>query len=164
MTRPFVRWPNPCLAAPAASVTEITDDIRAIWDEMVEAMRAMPGVGLAAPQLGVMLRLAVVDAADGRFPTLRMANPEVIETGPDTDIGPEASPNIPGIEVRLRRPTRVRVRYLDASGTAAEADLPGLWARSMLHQIDHLEGRTIIDRLSPVRRDMVLRKLRKRAG
>ena len=161
--RAFVPWPDPRLRKPAAPVTEITDEIRAIWDEMVAAMRAMPGrgIGLAAVQLGIPLRLAVVDAGDGSRALVKMANPRVIAAAPQMTEAVEASPNLPGIEATIARPEAVSIGYMDAAGITVRADLEGLWARSALHQIDHLEGRLFVDRLSRVRRDMLLRKARK---
>ena len=91
--RPFVMWPHRSLRTPAAPVEAITDDIRAIWSEMVEAMDAMPGVGLAAVQLGIDLRLAVVDCSDERGKAVRMANPEVLHASVQPRDHAEASPN-----------------------------------------------------------------------
>ncbi len=159
--RPFLRWPDPRLATPAAPVAAVTDDTRAIWDEMIRAMEAMPGVGLAAPQLGVMLRLAVVDASTERGRAIRMANPEVLEAAPELAPRTEASPNLPGVSAELRRPARVRVRWLDETGAAVERDFDGLWATSVQHQIDHLDGRMFFDRLKPVKRRMLLARAAK---
>jgi len=99
--RPFIMWPAKVLRTPANDVAEITDEVRAIWDEMIEAMDAMPGVGLAAPQLGVSLRLAVVDASDKRGQAVRMANPTILHASAEPRLHEEASPNLPGMSAAL---------------------------------------------------------------
>jgi len=165
--RPFVPWPDKRLRTPAEPVAEVNETVRMIWDDMVETMDAMPGVGLAAPQIGIMLRLAVVDASDKRGQAVKMANPEVIHASVQLRKHEEASPNLPGISAIIERPRAVTVRYLNEAGEVEERDLVGLWATSVQHQIDHLEGRVFIDRLGPVRRKMLiarLQKLRRLAG
>lgn len=159
--RPFVMWPDPRLRRPAAPVTEITDEIRAIWEEMIAAMDAMPGVGLAAVQLGIPLALAVVDASDARGQAIRMANPEILHASVHLREHEEASPNLPGVSAVVSRPRAVTVRFLNGAGETEERDLVGLWATSVQHQIDHLAGRMYFDRLSRVKRDMLLRRARK---
>jgi len=159
--RPFLLWPDPRLRRPAAPVDAITDDIRAIWDEMIAAMDAMPGVGLAAPQLGIPLALAVVDASDARGQEIRMANPEILHASIEYCDHEEASPNLPGVSAVIARPRAVTVRYLNDRGEAETRDLVHLWATSVQHQIDHLAGRMYFDRLSRVKRDMLLRRARK---
>ena len=160
MARPFVMWPDPRLRTPATPVTDITDAVRALWDEMVEAMEAMPGVGLAAPQLGVMLRLVVVDASEGRGQAVRMANPEVLHASVQPRIHEEGSPNLPGVWAAISRPRAVSVRFLNTDGADETRDFVGLWATSVQHQIDHLDGLMYFDRLSRIKRTMLL----KRAG
>jgi len=165
--RPFVPWPDKRLRTPAEPVAEVNETVRMIWDDMVETMDAMPGVGLAAPQIGIMLRLAVVDASDKRGQAVKMANPEVIHASVQLRKHEEASPNLPGISAIIERPRAVTVRYLNEAGEVEERDFVGLWATSVQHQIDHLEGRVFIDRLGPVRRKMLiarLQKLRRLAG
>ena len=165
MSRPVIPWPDPRLRRPAESVAEITGEIRALWNEMIEVMEAMPGVGLAAPQLGVMLRLAVVDASRERGQAVRMANPQILHASEKMNLHEEASPNLPGVSARISRPRAVTVRFLNAAGEVEERDFVGLWATSVQHQIDHLNGRMYFDRLSPVKRQMLLKralKLRRR--
>jgi len=137
------------------------DDIRSLWDEMVEAMDAMPGVGLAAVQLGVPLRLAVVDASDKRGQSIRMANPEVLHASVELREHQEASPNLPGVSAVISRPRAVTVRFMDESGTYDRRDFVGLWATSVQHQIDHLNGRMYFDHLSRLKRDRLIGKARK---
>ncbi len=162
--RPVLRWPDPRLRRPAAPVAAITDDIRRIWEDMIDTMEAMPGVGLAAPQIGVGLRLAVVDASAERGRALRMANPEILHASIELRAHEEASPNLPGVSAVIERPRAVTLRWLDENGETVQRDLVGLWATSVQHQIDHLDGKMYFDRLGRVRRDMLLRKARKLAG
>ncbi|MGR3364460.1 MAG: peptide deformylase [Maritimibacter harenae] len=159
--RPFVMWPDKRLRTPAAPVEAVTDDVRAIWDEMIDAMETMPGVGLAAVQLGVMQRLAVVDASEERGQAVRMANPEVLHASVKLNGHDEASPNLPGVWARIERPRAVTVRFMNADGEMQEQDFVGLWATSVQHQIDHLNGRMYFDHLSKLKRDRLIAKARK---
>jgi len=159
--RDFVMWPDKRLRTPAADVDAITDDIRAIWDDMIETMDAMPGLGLAAPQIGVMLRLAVVDASDARGRAIRMANPEVIAASDATNDHEEASPNLPGVWARVTRPAKVTVAFTDHLGLRVRQEFTGLLATSVQHQIDHLAGRMYFDRLSKTKRDMLIKRATK---
>ena len=140
-------WPDKRLRSPADPVEAVTDEIRATWIDMIDTMEAMPGVGLAAPQIGVMLRLAVVDASDARGQAVRMANPEILHASIELRAHDEGSPNLPGED-----------------GAIEERDFVGLWATSVQHQIDHLNGKMYFDHLSKVKRDMLLRKARKVGG
>ncbi|MDF1709396.1 MAG: peptide deformylase [Paracoccaceae bacterium] len=161
--RRCIPWPDKRLRTPAADVPAITDEIRAIWTDMIDTMEAMPGVGLAAPQIGVMLRLAVVDASDKRGQAVRMANPEIVHASVQLRDHEEASPNLPGVSATISRPRAVLVRFLNELGAVEERDFVGLWATSVQHQIDHLAGRMYFDHLSKVKRDMLLRRARKQA-
>ena len=159
--RPFLRWPDARLRRAADPVEEVTDAVRRIWDDMIETMDAMPGVGLAAPQIGVTLRLAVVDASDARDRRIRLAHPEIVDASAVMNEHEEASPNLPGVYARVRRPRGVSVRFLDESGAYVQRDFVGLEATSVQHQIDHLNGRMYFDRLGKVKRDMLLRRAQK---
>jgi peptide deformylase len=159
--RRCIPWPDPRLHQPAAPVDAITDEIRAIWADMVDTMEAMPGVGLAAPQIGVMLRLAVVDASDVRGQVVRMANPEVLHASGQMRTHEEGSPNLPGVWASIERPRAVTVRFVNEHGALEERDFVHLWATSVQHQIDHLNGRMYFDHLSKVKRDMLLRRAKK---
>lgn len=161
--REFVMWPDKRLRTPAADVAAITDEIRAIWADMIETMDAMPGVGLAAPQIGVMLRLAVVDASDERGRAIRMANPEIISASDAMNDHEEASPNLPGVWAKVTRPAQVTVAFTDHHGMRVRQDFTGLWATSVQHQIDHLAGRMYFDRLSKLKREMLLKRASKGA-
>ena len=159
--RPFVPWPDRRLFTAAAPVGEITDEVRAIWRDMVDVMDAMPGYGLAAPQIGVMLRLAVVDCSESRGRAVRMADPEIAAASDELFEWDEASPNLPGFSASIRRPARVTVVFTDPGGNRIRQDFEDLWSTSVQHQIDHLNGRMYYDRLSRTRREMFLKKARK---
>ncbi|ADE87120.1 peptide deformylase [Rhodobacter capsulatus] len=158
--RPFIRFDDKRLHTAAAPVEAITDEIRAIWADMVDTMEAMPGqgVGLAAPQIGVMLRLAVVDASEARGQAILMANPEVLHASGQMREHDEASPNLPGVWATISRPRAVTVRFLNAAGEIEERDFVHLWATSVQHQIDHLNGKTYVDHLSMLKRKMLVAK------
>lgn len=160
--RSFIPWPDKRLRTVADPVGEITDDIRTIWDDMIEVMNAMPGYGLAAPQIGVMQRLAVVDCSDERGRAVRMANPEILASSDETFTWDEASPNLPGLSAAVTRPARVTVAFTDADGNRLKQDFEDLWATSVQHQIDHLNGKMYFERLSRTKREMLLKKARKR--
>ncbi|WP_372992712.1 peptide deformylase [Sulfitobacter sp.] len=162
--RKIIPWPNTCLRTAAAQVSEITDEIRGLWEDMIDTMDAMPGVGLAAPQIGVMLQVAVVDASQGRNKRIRLANPVILDASAILNEHDEASPNLPGVSAMVKRPRGVTVRYLDENGVVTRRDFVGLEATSVQHQIDHLAGKMYFDNLSKTRRDMLLRKARKFKG
>jgi peptide deformylase len=159
--RRCIPWPDERLRTVAASVDQVTDAVRAMWDDMIDTMEAMPGVGLAAPQIGEMLRLAVVDSSAERGQAVRMANPEVLHASVELRAHDEGSPNLPGVWARIDRPRAVTVRFLDETGAVQERDFVGLWATSVQHQIDHLDGKMYFDRLSKMKRDMLIRRARK---
>lgn len=161
MLRPFLSFPDKRLKTVVPPVAEITDEIRAIWADMVETMDAMPGVGLAGPQIGVMLQLAVVDCSDERGKAVLMANPEILHASGQMREHDEASPNLPGVSAVISRPRAVTVRFLNEKGETEERDFVHLWATSVQHQIDHLQGRLYFDRLSPLKRKMLLAKAAK---
>ena len=157
-------WPDKRLRTKAEEVTEITDEIRTIWNDMVDTMEAMPGVGLGAPQIGVMLRLAVVDGSKERGKAVRMANPEVLHASIELREHEEASPNLPGVSAKIKRPRAVTVQFMNEAGENEERDFVGIEATSVQHQIDHLNGKMFFDNLSKVKRDMLLRKAKKLNG
>ena len=159
--RPFVPWPDKRLRTPAEPVAAVTETVRMIWDDMVETMDAMPGYGLAAPQIGIMMRLAVVDCSDKRGQAVKMANPEVLHASVQMRRHEEASPNLPGVSAAIDRPRAVTVRFLNEAGEVEDRDFVGLWATSVQHQIDHLNGRMYFDRLSKLKRDMLIKRAQK---
>ncbi len=159
--RPFIPYEDRRLHSAAAPVDSITETVRMIWDDMIDTMEAMPGVGLAAPQIGIMMRLAVIDASDKRGQAVKMANPEVLHASVHRRKYEEASPNLPGVSAAIERPRAVTVRFLNEMNEIEERDFVGLWATSVQHQIDHLNGKTFVDHLSPLRRKMLVQKSRK---
>lgn len=159
--RPCIPWPDKRLQTPAAPVEAITDEIRAIWADMVDTMEAMPGYGLAAPQIGIMQRLAVVDGSTERGQAVLMANPEILHASAQPRDHDEASPNLLGVFATITRPRAVTVRFLNAQGEIEERDFVHIWATSVQHQIDHLNGKMYFDHLSKTKRDMLLKKARK---
>ena len=164
--RPCLIWPDARLRRPAKPVAEITPDVMAIWADMIDTMEAMPGVGLAAPQIGVPLRLAVVDASNERGQAVRMANPEILHASGQFRDHEEASPNLPGVFATVRRPRAVTVRFVNEQGALEERDFVHLWATSVQHQIDHLNGRLYFDHLTALKRKMLIarsEKMRRRA-
>ena len=157
----FLKWPDKRLRAKAQAVAEITDDINSIWVDMIDTMNSMPGIGLAAPQIGIDLRLAVVDASEARNKPIKLANPEILQSSLEYSEIEEASPNLSGISVKIKRPKKVTVRFLNKDGFIDRKDFTGLWATSIQHQIDHLNGKMFFDHLSKVKRDILLRKVKK---
>jgi peptide deformylase len=131
---------------------------------MIDTMEAMPGVGLAAPQIGVPLRLAVVDASGTRGQAVRMANPSVLHASSLMRGHEEASPNLPGVSAHIERPRAVTVRFLNDAGIWEDKDFVGLWAASVQHQIDHLAGRMYFDHLTLLKRSMLIKRSEKLRG
>ncbi|MFZ1470129.1 MAG: peptide deformylase [Paracoccaceae bacterium] len=160
-SRPCLAWPHPLLKTAAADVPEITDEVRAIWRDMVDTMEAMPGYGLAAVQIGVPLRLAVVDCSAKRGQAVLMANPQILHASGQFREHDESSPNLFGVSAVIRRPRAVTVRFLNAEGVVEDRDFVDLWATSAQHQIDHLAGRMYFDHLSPLKRKMLFARAEK---
>ncbi len=160
---PIIIAPDPRLKQISAPVARVDDRIRRLMDDMLETMYQAPGVGLAAPQVGVLERVIVVDASDKdeeRAP-LRMANPELIEVS-DEDVNyEEGCLSLPEHYAEVARPARVRVRYLDHENEIRELDAEGLLGTCIQHEMDHLEGILFVDHLSALKRNMILRKLTK---
>ena len=159
--RPFLMWPDKRLRQAVARINGVTDDVHTIWADMIDTMYAMPGVGLAAPQIGVMQALAVVDCSEGRNQPVQMANPELVWASDQLQEHTEGSPNLPNQWAKVTRPSKVRVRYVDETGASVEKEFDGLWATSVQHQIDHLGGQMFFDRLGGVKRRLMLNKHQK---
>ncbi len=167
MIRPIVKYGDPVLTRPAASVTEVTDETRRLIDDMIETMYAAPGIGLAAPQIGVALRVCVIDITGGRRggEVITLVNPEFVErTG--MQLEEEGCLSLPGHNATVARPERAVVRGLDRNGLEITIDGTGLLARALQHELDHLDGTLFVNRLRGLTRDLILRKVRKqqRAG
>jgi peptide deformylase len=159
--RVTVPWPAQVLRSRAGDVTALTPEVRSVWADMIDTMEAMPGYGLAAVQIGIPLRLAVVDASDARGQAVRMANPQVLHASGQMREHEEASPNLPGVSAVISRPRAVTVRFLNADGVIEDREFVGLWATSVQHQIDHLAGKMYFDHLSAVKRQMLIAKSEK---
>jgi len=160
-SRAFIPYPDKRLKTVCPPVEAITDEIRQIWADMVETMDAMPGYGLAGPQIGVLQRLAVVDCSEERGKAVLMANPEILHASSQPREHEEASPNLPGMSAVISRPRAVTVQFLNAQGEMEERDFVNLWATSVQHQIDHLNGKMYFDNLKSVKRQMFLKKAKK---
>lgn len=160
---PIIVAPDPRLKQRAEPVAEVTPDIATLMDDMLETMYAAPGVGLAAPQVGVLKRVIVVDpAGDGEDPRpLRMANPEILSFSTEEKEYDEGCLSVPDFYEIVVRPDRVRVRYLDETGTKQELEADGLLSVVIQHEIDHLDGTLFVDHISSLKRNMILRKLKK---
>ena len=162
MIRPITKYGDRVLRTRATEVTTITTDVHALIDDMIETMHAAPGVGLAAPQIDVSLRIFVADPSSGRRADdlVIMINADIIEReGVKTE--PEGCLSVPGFEAPVARPTRMIVRGLDRAGTAQSIEGCGLLARVFQHEIDHLDGSLFVDHLRGLRRDIIMRKVKK---
>jgi peptide deformylase len=162
--RPIVKWGHPLLHAPAAPVPEIDAGVRKLVADMVDTMYAAPGIGLAAPQIGVPLRVIVVDLSVGerKQELIELVNPEFV-TREGEQRHEEGCLSVPGYGGTPLRPARVVVKGLDLGGTPRVYEGTELLARALCHEIDHIDGLLFVDRLSPLKRDLLKRKLRKRA-
>jgi peptide deformylase len=167
MRRPILRYGEPVLHTPAAAVTAITPDIEQLIDDMVETMHAAPGVGLAAPQVGTALRVCVVDLSVGKraADVHVLVNPELVKME-GMQLHEEGCLSVPGIEASVVRPARVTVRALDRQGRAREIEGEGLLARALQHEIDHIDGVLFVDRLRPMYRRSIVKRIERlrRAG
>lgn len=148
------------LRAPAEEVGEFDDDLRALVRSMYDTMYAAEGIGLAGPQVGVSRRVIVVDVHEEEHPPFALVNPRVVESGKATDKSEEGCLSIPGVSGVVERPSRVVVEGRDEQGEEVRIEADGLLGRCLQHEIDHLDGVLFIDRLSPLKRDMVLKKYR----
>ena len=155
-------YPDPVLRVRCPEVTLFDEDLRRLAEDMAETMYDAPGVGLAAPQVGIETRLAVVDAClpDGEDGLHILVNPQIVATeGADIDL--EGCLSIPGITDKVQRARRVTVRAQDLDGVPFELDAQGVLARVILHEVDHLDGVLFIDRLRGLRRERAKRQLRR---
>lgn len=162
---PIVTLPDPILRKLSRPVEQIDDTLRRLADDMLETMYAAPGVGLAAIQVGVPRRLVVLDVADDdeEPQPLVLVNPEIVSLGAETRLHEEGCLSIPDVRVEIERPTTLTLRYLDRHGETRELTAEGLLATAIQHEINHLDGKLIIDFLSTLKRDMVVRKFKKQA-
>ena len=162
--RPIVKYGDPVLHSSAAPVEHIDDSIRALLTDMVETMYAAPGIGLAAPQIGVPLRVIVIDLSVGEDgdQLIQLVNPELVVREGDQRYE-EGCLSVPGYGGSPVRPARVEVKGLDPDGIERAYAATELLARAFCHEIDHIDGFLFVDRLSPLKRDLMKRRLRKRS-
>jgi peptide deformylase len=162
MLRPIVKYGGDVLHESARDVDVITNETTALIDDMIATMYAAPGIGLAAPQVGVPLRIFVIDLSVGRDPSglFVMLNPVVVEQE-GMQLEEEGCLSMPGFTATVARPNRVVVRGLDREGREQIREGTGLLARALQHEMDHLDGKLFVDRLRGIKRDLIVRKIRK---
>jgi len=167
MIRPILKYGDATLHEPARPVASISTEIQQLIDDMVQTMYAAPGIGLAAPQVGVPLRIIVVDVSLGHDPNALMTfvNPEFVERD-GVQLEDEGCLSVPGFNATVVRPARAILKGLDRSGQPQQQEASGLLARAFQHEMDHLDGMLFVDRLRGIKRELIVRKIRKltRAG
>ncbi len=162
MIRDILIHPDPRLKKPCDPVAKVTPEISQLASDMLDTMYAAPGIGLAAPQIGAMLRVIVMDCIkDGPPEPMVLLNPVVIWTSEDLSTYDEGCLSIPDQYAEVKRPASVTVRWLDLTGADQERQFDGLWATCVQHEIDHLNGKLFIDYLGPLKRQMITRKMEK---
>jgi peptide deformylase len=167
MIRPILRYGAGVLHAQAAPVADVTADLQQIIDDMMQTMYTAPGIGLAAPQVGVPLRLFVCDLSVGRSAAelLTFVNPEFVERD-GMQLEEEGCLSVPGFNATVARPSRVVLKGLDREGRDQSVEATGLLARCFQHEMDHLDGTVFVDRLRGLQKDLIVRRIKKlsRAG
>ncbi len=164
MKRPILIHPDPRLKKVCAPVADISDELRQLADDMLETMYDAPGVGLAAPQIGVLDRVIVLDCVkeEGEAARpLQMFNPRIIASSDESNVYEEGCLSIPEQYAEVIRPKVVDVEWIDRDGNLKTESFDGLWATCVQHEIDHLEGKLFIDYLKPMKRQMITRKMQK---
>ncbi len=162
MKRPILIHPDPRLKKPCEPVGAITPEIVTLAADMLETMYDAPGIGLAAPQVGVMQRVLVMDCAkEGPPEPMVLLNPRVTWASEDLSSYEEGCLSIPDQYAEVKRPARVQVVWMDMDGQTQEREFEGLWATCVQHEIDHLDGKLFIDYLGPLKRQMITRKMEK---
>ncbi len=160
---PIIKAPDPRLKTACEPVEAVDADLRRLMDDMLETMYAAPGVGLAAPQIGVTKRILVMDVArhDEERTPLRIVNPEIIEASGAIVSREEGCLSFPDQFAEVERPETVRVRYTDENNEIQELAAEGLAAICVQHEMDHLDGVLLVDRISVIKRNMIMRKMKK---
>lgn len=162
MKLPILIHPDPRLKKVAAPVDDVSDKLRALAGNMLTTMYEAPGIGLAAPQVGIGSRLIVLDCEKGDDAVPRplvMVNPQVVAASDETNTYDEGCLSIPDVYADVTRPEAVTVRWMDLNGAEQEETFDGLWATCVQHEIDHLEGKLFIDYLSGLKRQLITRKM-----
>jgi len=159
----IITIPDPILRKVALPVERVDDDLRRLADDMLETMYDAPGIGLAAPQVGVSRRMVVIDVSekDGEKHPIVLINPQILHRADQMKIYEEGCLSIPDVKVEIERPAEVTVRFLDRDGNEQTLNADGLLATAVQHELDHLDGRLIIDFLSRLKRDMIIRRFKK---
>ena len=162
MIRPILRYGDQGLHQPAAPVEDITPEIRQLIDDMIQTMYAAPGIGLAATQVGIRLRIFVADISVGRNPSdlITFVNPEFVERD-GMQLEEEGCLSVPGFQATVARPSRAVVKGLNREGQERVIEGTGLLARCFQHEMDHLEGTVFVDRLRGLQKDLIVRKIKK---
>ena len=162
MIRPILKYGDDTLHDSAKAVDAVTLDVDRLIQDMIETMYAAPGIGLAATQVGVALRIFVVDLSVGRDPhgLIVMINPEFVARE-GVQLEEEGCLSLPGFNATVVRPARVVIKGLDRSGEPQEREATGLLARAFQHEMDHLDGTVFVDRLRGIKRDMIVKKIKK---
>ena len=162
MIKPILIHPDPRLKKVCAAVDDLNDERRTLAQDMLATMYDAPGIGLAAPQVGVLERLIVLDCVkEGAPQPTVMFNPEVLTLSDDLNTYEEGCLSIPEQFAEVTRPAEVRVGWIDMDGNPQEKDFDGLWATCVQHEIDHLNGKLFIDYLGPMKRQMMTRRSQK---
>ncbi len=162
MIRPILIHPDPRLKKPCDPVGEITEDIRSLASDMLDTMYDAPGIGLAAPQVGVMRRVLVMDCIKQGTPRpMVLVNPRVIWQSEDLASYEEGCLSIPDQYAEVKRPAEVRVEWMGLDGVRQDEQFAGIWSTCVQHEIDHLDGKLFIDYLGPLKRQMITRKMEK---
>ena len=162
--RPILIHPDPRLKKVSAPVPDLSDDLRRLADDMLETMYDAPGIGLAAPQVGINKRLIVLDCVKGDNETPRpliMFNPEIVASSDERSTYEEGCLSIPEQYGEVTRPAEVTVRWIDRDGNEQQEDFADLWATCVQHEVDHLDGKLFIDYLTPLRRQLITRRMQK---
>ena len=164
MIRPILIHPDPRLKKTCAPVSDVSDALRKLADDMLETMYDAPGIGLAAPQIGVLDRIITMDCVkeEGEAPKpMVLINPEIIASSDDTNVYEEGCLSIPDQFAEVTRPTEVEVRWITVDGNEEQQVFTGLWATCVQHEIDHLNGKLFIDHIGAMKRQMITRKMQK---
>jgi peptide deformylase len=161
--RPILTLPDPILRKKAKPIERVDEELRRLADDMLLTMYDAPGIGLAAPQIGLSRRLIVMDPAKEDQPKtpIVMVNPKILERSEEMRVHEEGCLSIPDFTAEIERPAKTRVGFIDREGKALEMELEGIWSTLVQHEIDHLNGVLFIDYLSRLKRDMVVKKFRK---
>ncbi|GJL89381.1 MAG: peptide deformylase [Minwuia thermotolerans] len=160
---PIITAPDPRLKVRSESVEQIDDELRSFMDDMLETMYDAPGVGLSAIQVGLPKRVMVVDCADDGAAAnpIYLINPEIVESSEDLRAYEEGCLSLPEQYAEVERPATIRVKYLDREGAAQELTADGLLSTCIQHEMDHFEGILFVDHISALKRNMILRRLKK---